>query len=484
MKQRRTRIPTPASCAALLALCVLAALPVGARGALQEPGTAPVAAAGDEDRLNVARRHAWKGRLPEAIALLRQILDEAPGRSDARIELARYLSWSGAPREAIGEADRVLASEPDNREALRVKADAASWQGDFATSLPLYRRALAIEEDAELRAAYAHALLGAGYLREAGQIRDGFAAGSPGLPSSARAALDHRAERLAAPAGRAGASHYEDSDGSRRNEARVGGVATGGDSRVRILAEKIEAEDKLRRVDAERLTIGIGLPLSAALYLEAAGGIVRVDDHSPDTYAVGLLRGTGRSGPVAYQARLEHSVFDETALILENRIRRTELETLIDYSLSDRLRMSARYEFADYSDDNTSHEFELTPQIVLWQGDPGVRLGYRRTHLSFDRQSGGGYFDPDRLDADRLMLFVTSFGERLRWDFELFAGRQVFERFGREGKDDIAGGSARLSVDLGRRWTLEAELEGGNFALQSAGGFRYSLLSLDLIGRF
>lgn len=478
---------------ARLALSVFAALPTTALGAPQAPSSTPASApatapatsaSATEEQLQRARTHAWEGRLAEAIRALRQIVAENPEHRSARIELARYLSWSGATRAAIAHADHVLASAPDDIDALRVKADAAAWQGDLHTSLPLYRRALAIKDDAGISVAYAHALLSAGYLDAARTIHDRLATQPAEVPAEALAQLDQRAARLAAPAVRPGASRYHDSDGSNRREQRMGVSTTVGDTRLRMLAEKIEADDDHRTIDADRLTFGFGMPVHPALYLEATGGVMRIDSPRTDTYAVGLVRGSGRSGPLAYQARLEHSVFDETALILANRIRRTELETQLDYAFTDRLRLSARYEYADYSDHNAAQEFELTPQIVLWQGNPGVRLGYRRTQLQFDRQSGGGYFDPDRLDADRLMLFATHYGDRVRWDFELFAGRQVFDRFGRRGKDDIAGGSARLAFDLGQRWTIEAELEGGNFALQTAGGFRYTLLSVDLVARF
>jgi hypothetical protein len=253
--------------------------------------------------------------------------------------------------------------------------------------------------------------------------------------------------------------------------------------RLNLLLELVETNDEQKSSDARSALLGGEARLTDWLTASAALGATEIRDDQTDGYPVGRLSARGRIDNLGYRLRLERDVFDETATLLANRIRRSELELGSGYSFSDRLRLAGNLTRTRYSDDNDSTEVEITPQVVLRLRDPGVRLGYRRSVLTFDRQSGGGYFDPDRLEADRIMLFATLYRPRVRGDIELFAGRQKFSRFGESASQFIAGGSARLDVDLGRHVVLRTEVEGGNFDLRTPEGFSYWMGTLNLVFR-
>lgn len=163
----------PALGAALLALGLLAALPAGAA----EPDPRVVQA-----NARLGDPETW----PEAIRLYREVLEEEPARHDVRIRLARVLAWSEQHEEALAAYDRVLEAQPDHPEAPVERAEVLSWEGRYDeaeaafTSLleadprnaraarglarthawsgrilsadAAYERALALEDDPELRA--------------------------------------------------------------------------------------------------------------------------------------------------------------------------------------------------------------------------------------------------------------------------------------------------------------------------------------------
>ena len=435
------------------------------------------------ERLRMAQHLAAVGRLDPAIDALRGILHEQPDNLDARINLARYLSWNSELLEAVSQAEVILQRDPGNRAALQVKANAASWRGDFGTALPIYRQLLYAEEDFDIRLNYTHGLVGGGQIMEARESR-GLLVASNAKQEQKLVTLDKRIKRHRPPRVLAGVSRYNDSDKNDRHEYRLGAGMFVGNLDFSAEAEEVRARGRLFSVDVDRLRLAARWPALDWLSLYADIGVAVVDDADRDTYPIGYLNADGTRGQLRFRAELERDVFDETALILSNRIRKTRARVFASYQYNDRWRFDADTEYEDFSDDNDGWKVELTPQYALRVANPGLRVGYRRVQAGFDRQSLGGYFDPSRFHADQLVFFATLFGERVQGDVEIYAGRQTAERFGTRQRDDIIGGSGRLAVEINRHFRVETELEGGNFSLQSSGGFSYYLLTVNMIGSF
>jgi tetratricopeptide (TPR) repeat protein len=427
---------------------------------------------------------AGEGRLDSAIATLQGILRVEPDSIEIRIRLARYLSWNNELLAAMSEADEILERDPGNRAALQIKADAASWRGDYATALPIYRDLLSNEEDFEIRLNYTHGLVGSGHIIEAREGYDLLAVTSE--PDNQKLAiLKQRIEKYRPPRVMAGGSYYDDSDNNERVEVRLAAGLSAGNLDFTLEGENVRAEDSVRSVDVRRLRLTTApWPAMDWLSLRAGMGAAVVDDSERDTYFIGYLGAEGVRGQLRFQAELERDVFDEIALVLSNRIRKTRGLLFASYQLNDRWRFDIDTEYADFSDNNHGWSVEFTPQYALRIGNPGLRIGYRRIEAGFDRQSGGGYFDPSDLHANHLVVFATLFGDRVRGDIEIYAGQQSTERFDTHQQDDIIGGSGRLSVELNRHFRIDTELEGGNFSLRSSDGFNYYLLTVNLVGSF
>jgi len=88
--------------------------------------------------LQEARDHKNHGRLDEAIAAYRQILEENPGDQVALRELAQAISWSGEYQEAIELYRQALEQDPSDDEARLGLARTYSWAGEHHRSLKIY----------------------------------------------------------------------------------------------------------------------------------------------------------------------------------------------------------------------------------------------------------------------------------------------------------------------------------------------------------
>ena len=251
-----------------------------------------------------------------------------------------------------------------------------------------------------------------------------------------------------------------------------------------VEAEEVDVRDPRRSAEVRRVRASATWPVGDGLRLRAGVGLARIEAGTDSEHVIGYLGADGALGRLRYSVDVERDVFDETAQIVSNQIRRTEADLLASFRISDRWRFDGNLELYDFSDDNDGWRLELTPQYALRAGNPSVRVGYRRIHSAFARQSGGGYFDPDHLRGDQLVVLAAMNGERLRGDMELFVGQQVTRRFGQRQRDEVLGGSARLAYDFNPHVSLEAEVEGGNFSLLSAGGFEYFLWSVSLVAFF
>lgn len=122
-----------------------------------------------EVRIPLARVLSWDRRLDEAIAEYDRARAQQPDRRDVRIERAEVLSWKGAYEEALAELVAVLGEDPANGRAARAIARIHRWSGRTLAADRAYERALAIEEDAELRGEWA-SLRGTGTRPDAGLL--------------------------------------------------------------------------------------------------------------------------------------------------------------------------------------------------------------------------------------------------------------------------------------------------------------------------
>ncbi|RMG59012.1 MAG: hypothetical protein D6713_06475 [Deltaproteobacteria bacterium] len=424
-----------------------------------------------DERFEMAVRISWGDYLEEAETELRKILDDDPSRIDARVHLARVLSWMDRLDEAIAEADRVLKENPGNVEALLVKANALRWRGDADESIPLYEEILQKGEDFEARLGLTYAYLDTGYY---GRARESFSRLKPAYPYQEKS--QERVEKVivqeTSPSLSGAVSFYSDSDDNRWSREEAEGKFLAGDWTVRILGATGEAKapsrgGRYRSVSAE------GRLLRGRFDLRGSLGLSSLHSRGSGSVVTGALQVKFLGKTLRGGARFSREVFTDTAELIENRITSEGGSFFVEGNPVKRLRVTATFDWREYSDGNGSRAVRLEKDYLLSRKSPKLSLGGRLRYTDFRRQSGSGYFDPD--DYISLQAYTSLYHEVGEWYFYLepYGGYQRFRRYGEKSEDLVGGGFASIGFNPSRRVTLELNGEGGNFSLGTAAGFRY-----------
>jgi predicted O-linked N-acetylglucosamine transferase (SPINDLY family) len=108
---------------------------------------APYREAGDQ-ALQVALGHHQAGRLAEAEALYRQVLDRAPDHPDALHFLGVLAGQAGRPDRAIALIGRAIAAQPANALYHSNLGEVYRRSGELDRALDHFRRALELQPDA------------------------------------------------------------------------------------------------------------------------------------------------------------------------------------------------------------------------------------------------------------------------------------------------------------------------------------------------
>ncbi len=100
--------------------------------------------------------------------------------------------------------------------------------------------------------------------------------------------------------------------------------------------------------------------------------------------------------------------------------------------------------------------------------------------MNFNRQSGSGYFDPNDFVANQIFVSLSFEGDKFCLYIETYGGYQSFRRYGDNNAGFFSGGSGVFGLNLSKNVLLEANAEGGNYALGAAAGFNYYLVGFRL----
>ncbi len=437
----------------------------------------------ENERLQMAVYISWGDRLDEAIAELKSIVSGSPGNLRARTHLARTLSWAGRLDEALGEISVVLARVPGDRDALLVKANALSWKGNYAEAVPLYNEILAGGEDYDARSGLAHALLARGDLSAA---RENMELLRPAYRYQEKDLGKLREELNAATRSSADirTSYYEDADHNRVNRYEVASGFWVGAWQTSVRYARAEDRDPVRDINADALAGSIYSRPGETLGIGAGLGVNRFGSGNAATYLTAHLKADHIRGENAFGVAVSRNVLDDTAELIEKRIRLTDSGAYLSQTLTKRLFLFGSYHYRDYSDNNDASDLQLTAKYALSTETPALRAGYRFRYLNFNRQSFGGYFDPNDFSSHQIFVNVSYEHDGLSAFAEPYIGYQSFRRYGEKQGDMISGAVGAVGVKLSRHLRFELNAEGGNYALGSATGFHYYMVGLGLHGVF
>ncbi len=440
------------------------------------------------ERVQMAVSISWGDKLEEAIAEFRSILKKNPGNDSARTHLARTLSWAGKFDESLTEIDTVLGREPDNKDALLIKANDLRWQGETDEALPLYLSILEKQEDFDARIGYTYILIAQGDDQAA---RESMALLKPVYPYQEND-LQKLREELGKPKtqspqtlqsyGHAKYSHYRDTDGNVVDRYAVSYSLPVLGVRPIFNYMHTEATDYTRRNSTDMISGDTYLQIRDNIGMGVGLGLIRYSNNQETTLLFGHIGGDYELPKGSAGVTLAREPLNETAELIENRIMFTSLALTGSYTISERLFFTGRYAYADFSDDNNSNDLLLALRYVLLQETPLTNVGYRFRYLDFDHQSFDGYFDPNHFLSNQLFINASYEQGRFNGFAELTAGHQSFTRYGIYHSDFVYGGSASIGYKLSKNVTAELSVEGGDYALQTAAGFRYYLYGIKLRG--
>lgn len=104
-----------------------------------------------EPRHRLASVLAWRGDYAESLEHLARLAAAPNPPPDVEIVRAEVLSWAGRIDEAKTAFAKRLADHPDDARAARGLARSFRWSGEKSDADRWYQRALALEDDAEVR---------------------------------------------------------------------------------------------------------------------------------------------------------------------------------------------------------------------------------------------------------------------------------------------------------------------------------------------
>ncbi len=437
----------------------------------------------EEDRLMMARYLSWSGRIDEAIRELKAILAEDPGNVDARIHLARCLAWKGDLRGSLDVSSQVLADSPDNKDALLVRANALKWSGNPAAAIAIYKGILERGEDFDTRLGLSQAFLATGYVRGA---RDGARQLRVEYPYQEKEVRNLNAEiaRATRSTLQGGYSYYHDSDDNRVDRYAVSAGFWTGAWQWGVGYVYADADDPSRSARDHGLAVSAETKFTEWFGAGGTVGLNWTGNDNADAFAVGGVTADAKLYDGRIGAGVARKALDDTAELIENRIRFTEISAYLEYPLPDQFSFRASYASREYSDDNRSDDWQGMIRWVFPLRSPSLATAFRVRYLDFQRESGGGYFDPSNYLSLKLEVSIDYEKGRGYLHVVPFGGYQSYRRRG-DSPDGFFGGAEGV---IGARVTdsvaLELHGEGSDEAGGSAAGFRYYLVGLRVKARF
>ena len=433
------------------------------------------------ERVQMAVYLSWADNLKQSERELRTVLAREPKHREARTHLARVLSWRGELSEAVEEADKVLKDYPNDREASLVKADALQWRGNYSEAIPLYRR-LAAEDNFDARVGLSRSQLATGNRTASVETMNSL---KPGNARQERELMKLREsiDQETRPLLDARYNYFSDSDDNRLNRYSLSSNFSIGNQKLGVTYRHTDAENDTRDNRAEDLSFRVYTNPSDQLTLGGGLGLTQLRDGRTSTFPTGHLRIDTKLFRGAAGATLHREVLSETAELIENRIRMTNVGLYLSQPLTDRITVYAGYNYKDFSDGNHANDVQLVSQYALYF-NPRIAVGHRFRFLDFHKQSGSGFFDPSNYIANR--VFTSYWLERDKYYtyLEGYFGYETFRRNRVASDNFIYGGSGSIGFKPISTLAIEFNAEGGTFAAGSASGFNYFVIGPRVLFRF
>ncbi len=434
------------------------------------------------ERVRMAIHLSWADRLKESRDELDRVLTQDPKNISARSHLARVVSWSGDLSEAVAQADLVLTDQPEHKDALLVKADALQWQGRYVEAIPIYQKLVAQHGDFDARVGLSRSLLAVGNRTAALENRNSLQAGNARQKRELAKLIDALDQEIR-PTVEARYNYYRDSDQNRLNRYALAGNFWIDNYKFGINFRHTDANDPTRDNRAEDLLFRIYSRLTDQFGAGAGIGFTQLADRHTSDFLAGHIRFDGKLFAGTAGVNITREVLSDTAELIENRIRMTNVGLYISQPLTERFSVYGGYNYKGFSDGNHANDLQLTTQYAIYLA-PKIMIGHRFRLLDFHKQSGSGFFDPNNYIANRAFTSVYYENKLLYTYLEGYVGYQTFRRNQVATDSFIHGGAGSVGIKPIANLAIEVNVEGGNFAAGSTAGFNYLIVGPRVLYRF
>ena len=433
------------------------------------------------ERVQMAVYLSWADNLKQSERELRSVLAREPKNLEARTHLARVLSWQGQLAEAIEEADNVLRDHPNNRDAALIKADALQWRGDYREAIPIYRQ-LSTDDNFDAGVGLSKSLLATGNRTASVEVMNSLKAGNS-RQERELGRLRETVDQETRPSLDARYNYHSDSDDNHLNRYSLSSNFSVGNQRLGMTFRHTDADDKTRDNRAEDLSFRVYGNPTDLLLIGAGLGFTQVRDRHTSTFPTGHFRIDTKLFRGKAGANVHREVLSDTAELIDNRIRMTNVGLYISQPLTDRVGVYAGYNYKDFSDGNHANDIQLASQYAIYL-NPRINIGYRFRFLDFHEQSRSGFFDPSNYIANR--VFTSYWLERDKY-YTYVEGSFGYETFRRNrvaSDNFIYGGSGSIGYKPISTLAIELNAEGGTFSAGSTSGFNYFVIGPRVLFRF
>jgi poly-beta-1,6-N-acetyl-D-glucosamine synthase len=421
----------------------------------------------------------WSGRLNDAAAVYQEVIEECPeARGDTRLRLGLVKRWKDRPSAATEIYRKAMeeGSQEQQDAAVAGLAHVAMMRGHE-------REALMMFEEIDTPAGAEGATLALARLGEntAARERIGEIRTRDSLTGDLER-LDQRLSSMNDPQLEAGGLLFDDADGTRFAERRLGGTI-GWSLRGRggISVARWDLEDDARELQADRVAISGEHRFSPAW--AAVSNVALTDYEDPDWR------------PVTGELRLVHTPDDRTRwdfsvarLIIPdnvaatvNRLEGTYFSAGIDREISNGFAITLGADWTDWSAGNERFRVYGGPRLQL-EGVPRVTIEWPTLLMFYDEGFRFGLFSPEEyIETGPGVNVYRRFSPQ--WSGSLYgrAGMQKEAGLSWEPIGIVRGVVERELLDA---WAIRATAGWSNSNLASTSGFRRTTVTLDLIRRF
>lgn len=405
----------------------------------------------------------------EAKSLLQNMTNEAHDGFAAETLLAKLRVRSGENDAALQDVNEILQHDKNNVRALLIKGGELRRRKSFNQAISAYRTILASKDDFDAALGLVYCLLAVGKKQEAVKHFKHMRAQDQWQQYD----LDELGRNIASsvrPLVAYGNTRFSDSDHYEGNEQAVTGKINLADWDVSISAQhRTTAGDSinanadtgvllLSRTISEywRILAGMGITNLSQKQNSLQGystiGSYNIGEFSVDTQ---ILKGNA-------QFSYSRKMLTANASLIQNGVMLNSSKFVYSRLFGKRFTVKTLFRGNQYSDDNSSREFEGTALLALNKSAPLFSVGYGYRYLNFLEPSTAGYFDAQDYRANKLLLLAAY----ERGPFYLYAeyalGRQSYIRQQLQQYDKLNHIAIASGTTLWKHLRLEFSLEKNN----------------------